>query len=399
MCNAHNPSALLVPITLIFLTIPVVVATRPPTVVRALIFAGQLKVAYSTISRHRFLIGDPYHDYIGGSSFGVFLLIAFDWYFLQPDPLRDGTRKEGDRQFARDMPLWRRIWWAANLVGCLRGIGWSNTVPHVVKVPATETRRSFVVRRLSDAVFFIFVMDIAAIYLKHNPITSSLAAERIQPSAQGPIFQILSSLFYMANFWADSQLAYCLLSAVAVSCGFSAPQSWPPLWGSWWDAFTVRRLWGRTWHHFMRRFICSMGKATCRIFGAQPGTSSSAYIQLYVGFFISGLAHAAGDVNINKPFGATFWFFMSQAFAITVEDDVIALARKAGIRESAATRALGRLYVAAWLYLSMPMMTNPILSSGRPIVSCLPFSPFTMVWRAVGMEGKWTMEWPHSDSI
>ena len=121
---------------------------------------------------------------------------------------------------------------------------WHTQVPHVVKVPETETRLSFVVRRISDALFFIFVMDIAAIYLKHNPITSSLAAERIQPSAQGPIFQMLSSLFYMANFWADSQLASCLLSAVAVGCGFSAPQSWPPLWGSWWDAFTVRRLWG-----------------------------------------------------------------------------------------------------------------------------------------------------------
>ena len=146
MCNAHHPSALLVPITLIFLTIPVVVAIRPPTIVRALIFAGQLQVAYTTISRHRFLIGDPYHDYIGGSSFGVFLLIAFDWYFLQPDPLRDGTKREGDRQLARAMPLWKRIWWATNLIGCLRGIGWSNTVGFL-SLPAAAvwlsgTRRS-----------------------------------------------------------------------------------------------------------------------------------------------------------------------------------------------------------------------------------------------------------------
>ncbi|KAL1746996.1 membrane bound O-acyl transferase family-domain-containing protein [Schizophyllum fasciatum] len=381
MCTVNNPIALLVPIIFIFLTIPVVVATRPPMIIRALVFGAQLQVAYTTLSRTHFPMGDPYHDYIGGSSFGVFLLIAFNWYFLE-DPLYDGTRRDGDKQLARDMPLLKRIWWATNLVGCLRGVGWNNTVPRVVKVPETETRRSFVVKRLSDAVLYAAVMDVAGIYLTHNPITSSLAMERIQPSTQGPIFQALSSLMYMGNFWADSQIAYCLLSAVCVGCGFSRPQMWPPLWGSFWDAFTVRRLWGRTWHHFMRRFICSIGKTAACLFGAEPGTSASAYIQLYVGFFLSGLAHTAGDVNINKRFGATFWFFMSQAFAITVEDDMIVLARKAGLRESAATRALGRLYVAAWLYLSLPMMTHPILSSGRPIVSCLPFSPITMLyWR------------------
>ena len=75
-------------------------------------------------------------------------------------------------------------------------------------------------------------MDIAGIYLTHNPITSR-AAEKIQASSQGPLFQVLSSFLYMANFWADSQLPYNLISALIVGCGWSEPRLFPPLWEAW----------------------------------------------------------------------------------------------------------------------------------------------------------------------
>lgn len=69
------------------------------------------------------------------------------------------------------------------------------------------------------------------------------------------------------------QLNHLLISAVFVGSGLSQPevrtfpflyhlrtsltdgafQDWPPLFGDVWDAFTVRRVWGRFWHKLIRR--------------------------------------------------------------------------------------------------------------------------------------------------
>ncbi|KAL1747000.1 membrane bound O-acyl transferase family-domain-containing protein [Schizophyllum fasciatum] len=378
MDSSNGPGAAIVPMLLVFAPIPVVIATRPPTVVRLLLLGAQLQLAYTAVTRNPFLLGDPYHGYVAADTIGIF----------------SSPRYTGEARPPQELPLLRRVWWATLLVGAVRGAGWNNTVANIPKVPKHETRRSFVMKRLADAVVFVFVMDIAGIYLTHNPITSTRAAEHIAPSSQGPVFRILSSFLYMGNFWADSQLQYCILSALVVGCGADEPQSWPPLWGTFWDAFTVRRLWGRTWHLCMRRFISSISKTTARLLGARPGTFASSYIQLYAGFFVSVLVHAFGDLNINNRFGTSFVFFMGQAVIITVEDFVIALARKAGVRASAATRTLGRLYVLAWLCVSLPVLTDPILSSGRPLVASLPFSVVEALWRAAGMEGKWALSFP-----
>ncbi|KAI5835608.1 hypothetical protein K523DRAFT_346950 [Schizophyllum commune Tattone D] len=390
---SDQPSALIVPLLLVFAPIPVIVATRPSKVIRALVLGAQCQIVYSALKRNRFPMGDPYHDYVGADTLSMALLTSIHWYFLA-DPFYDGTRREGETQPAWEMPLPKRLWWATYLVGCVRGVGWNNTIANTPKVPPNETRRTFVRNRLRDAALYILIMDIAGIYLTHNPITSSRAAERIQASSQGPLFQVLSSFLYMANFWADSQLPYTLISALIVGFGWSEPRLFPPLWGSFWDAWTVRRMWSRSWHHFMRRFISSIGKAAARFLHAPQGSTASAYIQLYVGFLVSTLAHATGDISIGNGFGASFWYFIAQAVAITVEDGVIGMGKRLGIKETATTRALGRLWVAVWVYVSLPLLTNPILSSGRPLPHCLPFSPISMAWEAAGLEGKWAFDFP-----
>ena len=124
---SDQPSALIVPLLLVFAPIPVVVATRPPKVIRALVLGAQCQIVYSAMKRNRFPMGDPYHDYVGADTLSMLLLTSIHWYFLA-DPLNDGTQREGQTQPAQEMPLSKRLWWATYLVGCVRGVGWNNTV-------------------------------------------------------------------------------------------------------------------------------------------------------------------------------------------------------------------------------------------------------------------------------
>ena len=79
------------------------------------------------------------------------------------------------------------------------------------------------------------------------------AAERFPAWSQGPIFQALNSYAYWGNIWAGFNIQYELLAMVGVALGLWEPQLWPPMFGSFWDAYTVRCTWGRVWHGILRR--------------------------------------------------------------------------------------------------------------------------------------------------
>jgi len=65
-----------------------------------------------------------------------------------------------------------------------------------------------------------------------------------------------------------------------------------------------------------------------KFLGIRKGTSLSAYTQLYVVFFISGIFHTASILLMPYPTNITFYqrtmgimsYFMWQAIAITIED-------------------------------------------------------------------------------
>jgi Membrane bound O-acyl transferase family len=88
---------------------------------------------------------------------------------------------------------------------------------------------------------------------------------------------------------------------------------------------------------------------TRQIFGFPPGSIASSYTQLYVAFLISGLIH------IVSPDPRPMNFFLCQATAITIEDAIIALAKRAGLKKSMFHRLLGY----AWVYFCLLMTMAP----------------------------------------
>lgn len=70
-------------------------------------------------------------------------------------------------------------------------------------------------------------------------------------------------------------------------------------------------------------------------FRIPKGTLCSRYVQLYLSFFLSGLIHHIGVMNVPYTIGVSYqvFFYMIQPLAITVEDAVIHWGKKVGIKE------------------------------------------------------------------
>ncbi|KIK45418.1 hypothetical protein CY34DRAFT_78074 [Suillus luteus UH-Slu-Lm8-n1] len=257
-------------------------------------------------------------------------------------------RHQEQTQSAHELPWPKRFIWAAQLCGSPRGVGWNHQVKNLTEHSA-KSRQEFVLSRLTSAARHFMWFDLAQFYIKHNPAYKSAAAFASQNFTR----RILACSGYLVFYYCMGVIIHSLIMAFAVSCTSSKPSSWPDFFGKWEDAYTIRRFWGRTWHQFLRRFLTPFGKKMASFLGFKPGTNGSSYTQLYTAFFISGIAHVGGDAVLNSSrLGVSFPFFIYQALAITLEDMVIAAARRAGVTETKWTRKMGYVWVACWFIVT-----------------------------------------------
>ena len=64
-----------------------------------------------------------------------------------------------------------------------------------------------------------------------------------------------------------------------------------------------------------------------------PKSKIGTYSKLFLAFLISGIIHCAGDYGYLEKFsGGAILYFLLHACAITIEDGVIGLAKRAGLR-------------------------------------------------------------------
>lgn len=104
-----------------------------------------------------------------------------------------------------------------------------------------------------------------------------------------------------------------------------------------------------------------------RVFRFEPGTKSSAYVQLYIAFFLSGLVHWAYEPMVGMSWrdGWGLPFFILQATAIMVEDGIIALGLRCGIdKGQGMLYILGYAWVGVWFYTTLPIWWDPMSRAG-----------------------------------
>ncbi|KAK0204106.1 membrane bound O-acyl transferase family-domain-containing protein [Desarmillaria ectypa] len=372
MERVSSPLALALSVLYNELTIAFVIARRPSISARCALFSSQLLVSWKATGI--LTANDTFRDYgIGSGIYAASLFTSIHFFFLA-EPLADGTRHVNDTQDANAMSFLNRFWWALCLRISIRGVGWSNQLPHIPPT-SKQSRWRFVSQSLRDTVNYIFILDIAGTYIIHNPIFSYRAKEALPITSQGIYLQAINVWAWWTNLYASLQMLYSLIAAICVGSGISEPQFWPPMFGKLHDAYTLRRAWGRVWHQILRRFVTSIGRFAAQTLGFPPGTKLSSYTQLYVGFFVSGNVHAWGDRMAGSKFGHSILWFQLQAVAITLEDAVIILGKRAGFRGHILWRAIGLLWVATWFVFTTPMLTAVITNAAQPLRPTLPFSP------------------------
>ncbi|THH16553.1 hypothetical protein EW146_g4107 [Bondarzewia mesenterica] len=357
------------------------IATKPSELFR---FLGFCLYTYFNVRGMYFTTGDPLQDYSIGSAFGAQIFIAI--YLLWLTSPIDEFRHERDTVPPRELPLWRRLYWAFTVCRNVRGVGWNYLVSNVPPRPK-ESRWAFMQSRLLRIAWYFVIVDLSETYMRLNPIIFASQGIYAGPSisSQGYLLRCANVIAYMARPYGLLTIQYLMLAVVTVGLGFCDPADWPDLFGNWEDSYTVRNFWGKTWHQTLRRFVTSIGRFFVRLFSFKKGTSGSSYTQLYVAFIVSGLMHCAGDAMVGwEYFGSSLPFFVLQALAITVEDGVIELYRRSGVRlPLKVTRWIGYLWVFVWFSFSCPIYIDWSLRADIGRTAVLPISLVQYVYHGL----------------
>ncbi|TFK48302.1 hypothetical protein OE88DRAFT_1737984 [Heliocybe sulcata] len=332
--------------------------------------------------------GDMRRDYSMGSAIMIHVAQALHFVYLT-DALVE-YRHERDRSDPASLPILKRWWWMLCSVYSFRGVGWNYQVANVPPHPQTP-RWAFVFHRLVRAARDYLLVDLAYTYVQSNPYFMSPRPDTSPFTSQGYLFRCINILAWMTIPYCGLKMNYSLLSAACVALGIHEPRHFPDLFGSWSDAYTLRRFWGRTWHQLLRRFLTSIGKYFVNLFCFKKGTNWSSYTQLYVAFIVSGLIHMGGDAMVGKEWlGSSFPFFIAQAFAITFEDAVIAAAKRTvpeSLRPWALVKLFGYSWVFLWFSVSAVWCTQWTVDAG--ILRAPQFSLLQTVLRAVPRTRAW----------
>jgi hypothetical protein len=194
-------------------------------------------------------------------------------------------------------------------------------------------------------------------------LVAVLFYEKTQPQGELPVptplrqescpNQVLIIWITLIRMWSFLEVGYTVLAIISVSAHIYEPWEWPPLFGYWKDAYTVRQMWGKVWHQMLRRIITDINDKLYKdILKLQKGSFLSKYLQLFTAFFVSATAHVLGSLVLMGSEGSEYFFFVSQAVVILVEDHILSLGRKIGLEFNLFWRLVGYLWVFCWFTYS-----------------------------------------------
>ena len=241
----------------------------------------------------------------------------------------------------------QKLLWTFELLTVTRGIGWDWRVDGIPSQPAQLSRIRFVQSCLVTWVtmytsLHLFDMSCCAILTSFPSVRD--------PWIRATLISLASNSIFLYTFlvfgWAVTIYSHfaLLMLPVAVACigmkvgpaAWQQPESWPPNFGSFKEAYSIRRFWGHTWHQQMRRTTSAPGVYLLSLLPSSFQKSRALlprllkrYFLLFAAFLVSGLIHAAGSYNVTRALGlprsdgGEIGYFLLQGFAIMAEDFVL----------------------------------------------------------------------------
>ena len=155
----------------------------------------------------------------------------------------------GVDQLPSNFSLTKKVWWAIDIAHSSRMIGWVQEPRGCMPPHPPPSRRTFLRKT-----FFKFIKNIITSGLTTSALTLIHTAfdNRVHDPTHGPeayltAAPLLHRIPYILIWSIRAEASLCaihnVIALVLVGLGNSSPTLWPDMWGSWGDAYTVRRLW------------------------------------------------------------------------------------------------------------------------------------------------------------
>ncbi|KIL63500.1 hypothetical protein M378DRAFT_79605 [Amanita muscaria Koide BX008] len=288
------------------------------------------------------------------------LVIAAD-YLLIKDVHKD-LRMKGETASPATLPFFARLEWAIHLLNSPRYIGWAQEPSRALPPRWRERQRANSIKKFTldqsiRLASYVVLFQLAAICTPRHQFGDGKDPFGIPLTALGR--RLMGIVLGVIPIVTLLDGVHRFISLILVLSRIWQPKDWVPLFGSWREAYTLRRFWGRTWHQMLRKFTSSHGSLIAeRVFCLEKKTYAYFLVQIFIAFLISAAIHTTADLVFFGEGSGAVYFFLPQAVIVVIED-IIARTIGASARwhlvDPVIRRFLGYLWVLIWFILSIPL--------------------------------------------
>ena len=180
----------------------------------------------------------PTSDYAFASTFFFLIPTTSDYILLRHR--QSELRKIGQKKATSEMTFTERLMWAISLLATPRGIGWVHEPTAHLPPRPMASRKKFIASQFFWILFYSILWNITIIHTQENPCFRT----------GGPSFAAFgwwwrtTGWVYVVSLYCTMSGVYVIGSILSVATGLYEPRDWPHLFGSPFDAYTVRKCWG-----------------------------------------------------------------------------------------------------------------------------------------------------------
>ncbi|EXJ89644.1 hypothetical protein A1O3_02711 [Capronia epimyces CBS 606.96] len=196
----------------------------------------------------------------------------------------------------------------------------------------SSSRISFALSQLLSAALRFLALDLGITYV--NKSMSSLDLDQVSIARR----LALGALMMLYVRW-TMDIPFRVASGLFVLAGVHTAEEWPPLFGDWQDAYTVRRFWSHTWHQGMRLIAePPVNLFVHSVLGLQAHGHNHSQLRYWAkvfgNFFMAFVNHAYGRILAGGDPMNDWIMFTLHPIAIWIESSLRDVAVAAGWLDS-----------------------------------------------------------------
>ena len=175
-------------------------------------------------------------------------LTRISWEEHQAYLQQKGARTKS-RSLSAECSNWEKFKWGLSMTWNMRGVHTKWAVKEISKQSHNLSRSAFLKRHLIIFIVIYLLQDLMLQQPSPEPYMFSPEKKHLLSRLQDVTFEeliirISSSVGLALNAGTICQYFYSGMALVLVGLGIQDPDEWPPLFGFFWEAYTLRNVWG-----------------------------------------------------------------------------------------------------------------------------------------------------------